>query len=56
MGRKDRLLDGLDQELGNLRGTQLVPGEGGLASLDHEDTYAVGGVVDGDAVCGSGLA
>ena len=50
VGRQDLLLDGLDEELRDLRGAQLVPGEGGLASLDDDYAYAVGGVVDGDAV------
>ena len=51
VGGEDLLLDRLDEELRDLRGAQLVPGEGGLASLDDYYSYGVGGVVYRNAVC-----
>jgi hypothetical protein len=47
---EDLLLDGLDEELRDLRGAQLVPGERCLAPLDDEDANGVRRVVDGDAI------
>lgn len=49
---EDALLDGLDQKLRDLRGSQLVPGEGGLALLEDDDADGMGRVVDGETVCG----
>jgi hypothetical protein len=50
----DLLLDGLYKELRDLRGTQLVPGEGSFASLDEYCADGVGGAINGYAIWGRG--
>jgi hypothetical protein len=46
----DLLLDGLDEELRDLGGAQLVPRQRGFASLDEQYADCVGCAVDGYAI------
>lgn len=41
------LLNWFHKELRHLGGSQLVPGQGRLASSDNQNTYGVGGRVGG---------
>lgn len=50
MAVSDLLLDRLEEELGDLRGPQLVPSQGSLASLLNQKADGVGGGVDWDEV------
>ena len=50
----DLLLDWLDEELRDLWGPELVPGEGGLTSWYNEEAKGMGKVVDWQSVCRKG--
>jgi hypothetical protein len=50
MRGQDLLVYGLDEELGDLGGPELVPGERGLASREDEEANRVGEAIDGESV------